>query len=190
MIKKLLRIIFLAILLVVGINFYIDYKSSDFLFDEVDELPNNNFALVLGTSKYVIGGGKNSYFEARIQAARYLYEAKKVDTIIVSGDNREANYNEPRRMKQALIEIGVPETIIIEDKNGAKTDLSIQNFKYNYPGKSVTIISQKFHNQRAVYTARNYDINAIGFNADDVGFLRDKKTHVREWFAKVKALVL
>lgn len=190
MLKNLFRILVFAILVIAAINIYIDFKARDFLFDNTRAIPENTYALVLGTSKYVIGGGKNSYFESRIKAAAQLLNANKVDTIIVSGDNREANYNEPKRMKQALIELGVPETLIIEDKSGTKTDLSIRNFKIQYPQTGVTIVTQKFHNQRAVYTARKYEVNAVGFNADDVGFLRDKKTHVREWFAKVKAFIL
>lgn len=190
MLKKLFKIVVLVILVIAAINIYIDFKARDFLFDQTNAIPNNTYALVLGTSKYVVGGGKNSYFESRMKAAAQLLSAKKIDTIIVSGDNREANYNEPKRMKQALIELGVPEAIIIEDKSGAKTDFSIRNFKNNYPQHSVTIVSQKFHNQRAVYTARKIDVNAVGFNAADIGFFRDKKTHVREWFAKVKAFAL
>lgn len=190
MFKKLFRLVFLVILVIAAINIYIDFKARDFLFDHTNAIPDNTYALVLGTSKYVVGGGKNSYFESRMKAAEQLLSAKKVDTIIVSGDNREENYNEPKRMKQALIELGVPEGLILEDKSGTKTDFSIRNFKTKYPQQGVTIVTQKFHNQRAVYTARKNDINAVGFNADDIGFLRDKKTHMREWFAKVKAFAL
>lgn len=190
MFKKLFRIFILGVLIIIGINIYINYKAKDYLYDTISQVSHNTYALVLGTSKYVIGGGKNSYFEGRIDAAAQLYRAKKIDTIIVSGDNREANYNEPKRMKQALMELGVPEAIILEDKSGSKTDFSIRNFKNKYPEESVIIVTQKFHNERAVYTARKKGINAVGYNAMDVGFNRDKKTHIREWFAKVKAMVL
>lgn len=190
MFKILSRTVVLVILVIVCINLYIDFKAKDYLFDDTRTIPKNTYALVLGTSKYVVGGGKNSYFESRIQAAKSLVIAGKVDSIIVSGDNREANYNEPKRMKQALVELGISESIIIEDKGGAKTEFSIRSFLSTHPDKGVTIVSQKFHNQRALYTARKKGINAVGFNANDVGFLRDKKTHAREWFAKVKAFAL
>lgn len=190
MFKKLFRLLIVGVLMIIVINIYINYKAQDYLFDTADQVPHNTYALVLGTSQYVIGGGKNPYFEGRMQAVLQLYKAKKIDSVIVSGDNREANYNEPKRMKQALQELGVPETIIIEDKSGTKTDFSIRNYQNNYPKESVTIVTQKFHNERAVYTARKNGIDAIGFNANDVGFKRDKKTHIREWFAKVKAIVL
>lgn len=190
MLKTLLRILILVVIAIIGINLYIDFKASDFLFDSTRTVPKNTYALVLGTSKYVIGGGKNPYFEARIKAAGDLVSAGKVDSIIVSGDNRASSYNEPKRMKQALIELGVSESIIIEDKTGTKTDFSIRSYLNSYPDKSVTIVTQKFHNQRAVYTARKRGINAVGLNAEDIGFMRDKKTHAREWLAKVKAFVL
>lgn len=188
-IKKLFLLALIGIVFIVSINTYINNYASDFLFNDIDALPKTSYGLVLGTSKYMIGGGKNPYFEARIESAAQLYKAKKIGTILVSGDNREANYNEPDRMKQALIELGVPENDIIEEKNGYNTINSIRNFKNLYPDEKVTIITQKFHNERAVFFALKLDIEAVGFNAPDINFLRDPKTHIREWFAKIKALL-
>src|SRR5690606_6024313 len=128
-IKKLFLLALIGIVFIVSINTYINNYASDFLFNDIDALPKTSYGLVLGTSKYMIGGGKNPYFEARIESAAQLYKAKKIGTILVSGDNREANYNEPDRMKQALIELGVPENDIIEEKNGYNTINSIRNFK-------------------------------------------------------------
>ena len=65
----------------------------------------------------------------------------------------------------------------------------MRNFIHDYKLNSVTIITQKFHNQRAVFIARKAELNAVGFNADDIGFLADSKTHIRECFAKVKAVL-
>lgn len=188
-IKKLLALFLIGVAIVVSINVYINMYASDFLFDEVETIPESPYGLVLGTSEYLIGGGKNKYFEARIESAAQLYKSNKIDTIVVSGDNREANYNEPERMKNALIELGVPESNIVEEKEGYSTINSIRNFKNLYPGEKVTIITQKFHNERAVYFALKLDMEVVAYNATDIGFSRDPKTHIREWFAKIKALL-
>lgn len=188
-VKKLLLLVLISVVFIVSINVYINNYASDFLFDDIEALPKTSYGLVLGTSKYVIGGGKNPYFEARIESAAQLYKANKIGTIIVSGDNREANYNEPERMKQALMELGIPENDIVEEKEGYSTINSIKNFKKLYSGQRVTVITQRFHNERAVFLALKYDVEVVGYNAPDIGFLRDPKTHIREWFAKIKALL-
>lgn len=187
--KNLVLLTLISIVFVASINAYINNYAGDSLYDSIEAIPESPYGLVLGTSEYLIGGGKNKYFEARIESAAQLYKSNKIDTIVVSGDNREANYNEPERMKQALIELGVPENDIVEEKEGYNTINSIKNFKNLYPGQKVIIITQKFHNERAVFFALKLEMNVAGYNAPDIGFSKDPKTHIREWFAKIKALL-
>ena len=118
-----------------------------------------------------------------------LWNAKKISKIIVSGDNREENYNEPETLKQALLNKGVPDSIIFKDKDGYRTLNSIISCKAKFDIQDVIIVTQKFHNSRAIFLARQSGLNAIGFNANDIAIGQGYKIRIREWFAKVKAII-
>jgi len=118
-----------------------------------------------------------------MEAALTLYENQKIKKIIVSGDNHILAYNETQDMTDYLVARGVPAAAIIQDYAGFRTIDSIIRAKKVFGCSSLTIISQAFHNERALYLASCHEINAIAFNAQDV---KSKKnyTHIREFFAK------
>jgi len=189
--KYVLRIFIACLVFITACNLYVNIFTSRFLFDNTDSIPQNQYGLILGTSKYLTGGGNNSYFDHRIYAAYSLFQDGLISQIICSGDNMsDKYYNEPKAMSKALKKIGVPDSVIWIDKEGLNTRQSVQNFIRNYNVNSVTIITQKFHNQRAIFIARKAGLEAVGYNAADVYFYQDIKTHVREWFAKVKAVMI
>src|SRR6187455_2571909 len=78
------------------------------LYNDLNAVPQNRVGLVLGTSKYMSDGSENLFFTYRLEAAAELYLMAKIDHVIVSGDNRMENYNEPREMKRVLVKLGVP----------------------------------------------------------------------------------
>lgn len=84
---------------------------------------------------------------------------------------------------------GIPESRIFLDYAGFRTLDSVVRAKEIFGQDRFTVISQKFHNERAVYLARHYDIEAIGFNAQDVSVNNGFKTRIREWLARVKVFV-
>jgi len=191
---KYLFIIFgvaaLAIIAVILISDNVIKKSnSKFIFNDVNEIPHNKVGLLLGTSKYVRSGQINQYFAYRIAAAVSLYKAQKIDFIVVSGDNKTKSYNEPLDMKNELMKYGIPEEKIFLDYAGFRTYDSVIRMNKIFGQTNFTIISQEFHNQRAVYIARYKKLNAIGFNAKDVSAYFGFKTQVREKFARVKVFL-
>lgn len=189
--KVLLWIFVSCIVFIAACNLYVNIFSSGFLFNNTTFIPQNRFGLILGTSKYTLDGDTNQFFQYRMQAAAHLYFEEKIKQIICSGDNMsDKYYNEPKAMSKALLLLGVPDSVIGLDKEGINTRQSVQNFIHNYKSNSVTIISQKFHNQRAVFIARKSGLDAVGFIANDVPFFSDSYTHIREWFAKVKAVFI
>lgn len=105
-----------------------------------------------------------------------------------SGDNRRANYNEPREMQQALIAKGIPEQVIYCDYAGFTSLDSVIPVKEVFGQRSVTFISQGFHNQRAAWLARKNGIEAVGINAANV-FANEKRTLgvIREYVARWRA---
>jgi SanA protein len=189
MYKKLLIGIITIITCLIGNYLYISDFSQEWLFKDVNRMPNNQVGLLLGTSVKTINGQPNQYFTNRINAAFDLYMANKIDSIIVSGDNSNLNYNEPAFMRSALIEKGVPDSKIILDYAGFSTIDSIIRARKVFGQKKFTIISQKFHNQRAIFIAQKNGIDAIAYNAKAISFKKSPRVYMREILARAKATI-
>lgn len=187
--KKILIIILVALpfLVIFFTNYTIANFSEGKTFSDVSKIENNKVGLVLGTSNYLVGGGVNPYFKYRVDAAVKLFKHGKINFILVSGDNALKNYNEPIQFQKALIKHGIPKDKIFLDYAGFRTLDSVVRAKKIFGQDSITIISQKFHNERAIYLAENNGLHAVGFNAKDVSASSGFKTNLREYFAKTKA---
>lgn len=192
--KKKLKIIVIFIfifpvILIFTSNFLIKKNAVTKTFTSSTLIKKNKVGLVLGTSKFVRGGGVNLYFQYRINATVELYKKGKIDFILVSGDNGTKYYDEPTAFKKELIKNGIPKNRIFLDYAGFRTLDSVVRAKEVFGQFSLTIISQKFHNERAIYIAEKHGISAIGFNAKDVTGKYGLKTRIREYFAKTKAFL-
>jgi SanA protein len=173
---------------VAWINFEITKTGNLYCYSSVVSIPHNHCALVLGTSKYLWNGKKNLYYTNRIKAVVELYNKNKIDFIIVSGDNRNRNYNEPITMYNDLIAAGIPGRKIIADYAGFRTLDSVVRGKEVFGQNKFTIVSQSFHNQRAIYIARKKGIEAIAFNSENVTSKFAFKVQVREVAARILVL--
>lgn len=170
-------------------NLTINKRTSNLVFNKTESIPENKAGLLLGTSKYLKSGKLNLYFEYRIQATEKLFKAGKIKNIVISGDNSKKDYNEPEDMKMELVKRGIPQDNIYLDYAGFRTFDSVYRMKEIFGQKSFTVISQQFHNQRAVYIAKSLDIDAVGFNARDVNVYNGFKTQLREKLARVKVFM-
>ena len=176
-------------LIFVGVVLYANvtavWASRGRIFEDVSAIPPTKVGLLFGTTDKV-QGRENLYFRYRIDAAEKVWNAGKLDTLIVSGDNRSRYYNEPEKMKQALIERGIPADRIVCDYAGLRTLDSVVRAKEIFGADPILFISQRFQNQRAIYLAKANDIEAYGFDARDVETQAGLKTKVREVGARVK----
>lgn len=189
----------LGYLLIVGLLCFVIFmllalfRISSYAFDSYDslnDLPHNEVGLLLGTSSYTADGTKNPFFVNRINAAVLLYKKGKIDYILVSGDNRHLSYNEPRQMMNALLREGIPRDRIVADFAGFSTIDSVVRASKVFMLKDVTIISQSFHNERALFIAAHEGMNAIGFNAlDPSPKLAHFGVYFREIFARIKCVL-
>jgi SanA protein len=159
------------------------------LYTDLQNIPYNKVGLLLGTSKSGRYGNRNLYYDYRIEAAASLIKNKKIKYLIISGDHSRKNYNEPEAMRADLINAGIDSSIIYLDYAGFRTFDSIKRLKEIFSQDSVTVISQKFHNERAIYLASREGITAIGYNAKDVNTAHGFKTQCREKLARVKVFV-
>jgi SanA protein len=189
--KRLLTVFVLlticAVSLIVG-RVMVSRAAKDRTYSEVNLIPYRRVGLVLGCPRQV-SGVPNQFFNNRIDAAAELFQHRKVDYLIVSGDNHVHGYDEPTDMKNALLGKGVPADRIYLDYAGFRTLDSVVRAKEIFGQNSVTVISQRFHNQRAIFLASHHGIDAIGFNAKEVDARYSFKTRCREQFAKAKAVL-
>lgn len=170
-------------------DYLVNRKTANLLYNDLEKIPYQRVGLVLGTARYTKNGLVNLYFKNRINAAAKLYQAHKVDFLIVSGDNSRRDYDEPTAMQLALIESGVPKEKIFLDYAGFRTNDSVIRAQKVFGQNQLVIISQKFHNQRALYIAKHYNIEAIGYNAADVYSAVAVKVALREKLARSKLLL-
>ncbi len=177
--------------IVIGVVFLIlgCFRISSFAFntyESIDKIPHNRVGLLLGTSSLNANGEPNEFFTYRIMAASQLFKAGKIEYILVSGDNQQKSYNEPRQMTRALIKAGVPADRIVSDYAGFSTLDSVIRARKVFLQKRITVISQDFQNERALFIASSNNIKAVGFNALSPDYSIFSKVSIRELLARIK----
>ncbi|SEL50783.1 SanA protein [Maribacter orientalis] len=193
MLRKIIKILgtlsLVLVLVILTCNFIISSTTEDKTYSNINTIPPNRVGLVLGTSNRISNGSSNPYYTYRIDATVALFKAGKIKFILVSGDNGSIYYNEPNTIKKDLIKAGIPEEMIFLDYAGFRTLDSMVRAKFIFGLDNVTVISQKFHNERAIYIAEQKGLKAIGFNAQDLSTSQGFKVHFREYLARVKVFI-
>lgn len=187
--KASASLFFLGIMVIIGCNVWVSNETAPYIFTDSDRLAFRPTGLVLGTSKRVRDGNENMFFRYRIEAAARLYQQKKVQHLILSGDNSSRYYNEPADMKNALLQLGVPESAMTLDYAGQNTLQSVVRCHQLYHQDSVVVISQEFQGARAVFIARHYRFPFVAYAAQDVPWRSSVKTRLREYLARPKAIL-
>ena len=181
---------FCAALAMVGADHRVESCAAGRVFTSVEGVPAREFGLLLGTTRLVKGKYRNDYFYKRVHATANLYRAGKIKKIIVSGDNSRTNYNETGDMKRELVAAGIPADDILMDYAGFRTLDSVIRARNLYGASEITVISQVFHVERALYLADRNGIDAIGFAAEDSSVQSARvRLAVRESLARVLAVL-
>ncbi|MDE7418773.1 MAG: YdcF family protein [Muribaculaceae bacterium] len=193
-IKRVIQGCCVFVILILAFTLYANIKverfASNRIYTNIDAIPHNKVALLLGTNPLNRLGRPNSYFINRINTVAKLFHAGKVDFIIASGDNHTRQYDEPTAMRNALMAHGVPEDRIILDYAGFRTLDSVVRAKEVFGCDSITIVSQADHNARALYLAKNNDISAVAFSAPvRAGRWVRIRLAFREWLARDKMML-
>ena len=189
-------IVWLAVILVMGCTaiggcyWYVEKVSEGRMYSSVKEVPANRVGVLLGTSptsRYT--KKRNPYYQFRIEATARLYKAGKIKRVLISGDNRYRNYNEPDMMKAELVALGIPAAHIYCDYAGFRTLDSMVRAKKVFGLSEFTVISQPFHNERALALAKWQGIDAIGYNARDIRLKKGLRVFAREVLARTKMVL-
>lgn len=183
--------VILCLALMLICNQIVVNNAKDKVLSDIDSIKYNKVGLLLGTTPQArLDRITNYFFIYRIDAAEQLYKAGKIEKILISGDENSLDgVNEPECMRDSLVARGVPASAIILDGKGYRTICSVVNANKVYGLKSFTVISQKFHNERAIYQAEHLGLdveNIQAYNAKDPKSRRAYLTTIREYFARVK----
>lgn len=181
--------VLLAVIVLLSNRWVINSTDSS-LFRDNSLLPENDTALVLGCSPFASSGKPNPQFRGRMQAAAELYRLGKARRLILSGANPDSRYNEPKKMREALLELGVPSEAMVLDFSGDSTYESITRAKVVYGLSEFTIVTQKYHAYRALFLARKMGVHAVAYQAPIDGVGESGFRHPpREVLARVAAVI-
>ena len=170
-------------------RYAIERGSSDSIIADPAKLPHKRVAVVLGCAPNLGDGRPNPYFVNRMEAAATVFKNGRADYLLVSGDNHTVDYDEPTAMKEALVQLGVPEERVVLDYAGFSTSDSILRAKLVFGQNDLCVVSQRDHAMRAVYIARHNTIDAVGFAARDIPARYGWRVLVREALARVRTVL-
>lgn len=186
----LLCLVVVCLMFIIACNIAVTNAAKGRMYTDLSKIPARPVALLLGTSPIGRSGNPNQFFLRRIDATVKLYQERKFSRLIISGANRPQEFNEPEEMRAALVSHGVPDSIMELDGEGFRTINSIVRAKDVYGADSILIISQEFHNERALFLAKHKGIDAVAFNAATTSSRRWRiQMTIREYFARVKAML-
>ena len=192
-ISTLLALIILPAILLFACNAVVCHETKKKVYDRIEDVAQAEYALLLGTTPQARIGGNNYFFTYRIDAAEVLYKAGKITKILISGDeNSLGGVDETQCMKDTLVARGIPADAIVMDGKGFSTIESVVRAKRVYGCNEVTIISQQFHNERAVYLAEQLrlDYSTLqAYNAQSPRSEWAQITYCREYLARVKMFI-
>lgn len=169
-----------------GINLYIILITRRCIFLNSNELPQREFALVLGTEPVRPDGSTNLHFFKRTDLAAQVYSSGKVNHLLISGSRNNRGFNEVLEMKNRIQSHGVPESTLELDFNGVRTWESVRRAKEVYHLQKVIVITDSFHAPRAIFLCRHFGIDAVAMCPEkdplSLWFLRYE---AKEYFARL-----
>ena len=171
---------------IVCINIYITSYANEYIYRNIENTLEKSAWLVLGAS--VLSSGRPSgILQDRLDSAFELYEAGKIENVLVSGDNSREEYNESDAMGDYLVMRGIPEENIYRDYAGFDTYDSMYRARDIFWVEDMMIFTQEYHLSRSVYIARRLGIDAVWSVSDKHIYRGMSRYKTREVLSRVKA---
>jgi len=154
-----------------------------------EDAPVRQVAIVFG-AQVRRNGMPSAVLRDRIETAVALYKEGKVEKLLMSGDNRFVNYNEPEAMRQYALTLGMPDSDIVLDYAGRRTYDTCYRAKEIFGVDSALLVTQGFHLPRALFLCKAFGIDAVGVGADKYYYLKRLRLYwnVRELFASAQSV--
>lgn len=156
----------------------------------VDSVPAKRIAIIFGAGLYR-DGSPTPILRDRVETGARLYLSGKVEKLLMSGDNRFLNYNEPEAMRQYAISLGVPNDAITLDYAGRRTYDTCYRAKAIFGVESALLVTQKFHMPRALFLCNALGLDALGVEANNKNYRNSSLViwNIREQFATFNAFI-
>lgn len=174
---------------VFGINIFLVLSTKNRIVKQISNLPNQEFALVLGTEPFRPDGTTNLHFLKRTDLAAKVYAARKANHLLISGNKNNRGFNEVLEMEEKILKMNVPESVIELDFNGTRTYESIRRAAEVYHLQKMIVITDSFHAPRAIFLCEHFGIDAIAICPEkDPYSLWFFRYQFKEFFSRVIAV--
>jgi vancomycin permeability regulator SanA len=185
--KPLLILIFLGLLVLLIPRLVTGFYAHGKVFSATD-VPVRRVAIVFGAGLWR-NGSPTPVLADRVTAAANLYFAGKVEKLLMSGDNRFVDYNEPEAMRQLALSLGVPNDAIVLDYAGRRTYDTCYRAKAIFKVDQAILVTQAFHMPRAIYLCKRLGVDALGVESDLRTYPKSSLLYwnIRELFATAAA---
>jgi vancomycin permeability regulator SanA len=189
--KKTLYVFLVVILIVfvyfVSIPVSIIYFGKKQVYTNIEDVDEYNVGIVFGAGVKE-DGTPHDMLRDRLIVASDLYNAGKIKKILVSGDNRFVNYNEPQVMFEYLTEdLKIPADDVVRDYAGRRTYDTCARAKEIFGVENALLITQGYHLPRTIYTCEKLGIESEGYSGTLDLYVGDKFYKTREVLAIYKA---
>ena len=181
-----LGLLSLAVLILVRIGMVLIAAPQTF---SLEEVPARRVVVVFG-AEVKADGTPSLVLRDRVETAVELYKNGKVEKILMSGDNRFVEYNEPEAMRQYAVSLGVPDEAIVLDYAGRRTYDTCYRAREIFQVDAVILVTQGFHLPRALFLCNSFGVQAVGVEADKSYYLKRLRLvwYIRETLATTQAV--
>jgi SanA protein len=169
-----------------GLRAWTIQRYADKTYETPDDAPAMPVAIVFGAG-YWPSGRLSDALADRMETAIDLYRSGKVNKLLLTGDNRFVNYNEPKAMADYALAQGVPREDLVLDYAGRRTYDSCYRAKAIFGVDQAVLVTQKFHLPRALFTCQRLGLDTAGVVADRHRYVRGLWYELREVFALARA---
>lgn len=187
--KRILKLILIIIVVIVAISVFVKLDGDRSLIT-VDDARDGNYdcIIVLGAGVYS-NGTPTKILQDRLDRGIELYRVGAAPKLLLSGDNGKVNYDEVKVMKDYCLKLGVPAEDLFQDHAGFSTYESIYRAQAVFGVKRLLVVTQKYHEGRAIYIAKRMGMEVNGVSAIEKPYNGDERREVREFFAREKDFV-
>ncbi|KAF0111521.1 MAG: Uncharacterized protein FD147_872 [Chloroflexi bacterium] len=126
---------------------------------------NSKAAIVFGAG-LLRDGTPSPVLKDRVATAAQLFFDGKVQKLLMSGDNRFVDYNEPGAMRAYAVELGVPESAVVLDYAGRRTYDTCYRALHIFGLQEAILITQRYHLPRALFTCNGIGLKSTGVEAN------------------------
>jgi len=177
--KIFLYLAILGLVAIVAVNYYVKSSTKKNIYYSIKRFPKNDVGIIFGAG--INGNQPSKYLKDRLDAGIMLWKAKRINKILLSGDNGREEYDELTVMKNYCFNHGVDTTKIFIDYAGFDTYSTMYRAKHIFKIKKATLISQEYHLNRAIYIGNKLGIKSVGYSANKGEYLGYNYVCFREY---------